>query len=127
MVITLVILMAASSGCKPIEKIVEIQGEDRIEYRTIFKVDSVKETFRDSIFVKGDTFKLYSFKYKDRLVLRTDTVIKTDSIYVSKEVQLKPTFMQKAKIGGSWFVIGLIVGLFLMFLIRLYLKRLSLR
>ena len=58
----------------------------RIEYRDRFLHDSIY--VHDSIFtlIKGDTVYIYKNKETNRLVNKTDTIIKTDTIKVPVEI-----------------------------------------
>ena len=58
----------------------------KIEYRDRFLYDSIY--VHDSIFtlIKGDTVYIYKNKETNRLVNKTDTIIKTDTIKVPVEI-----------------------------------------
>ena len=61
----------------------------KIEYRDRFLHDSIY--VHDSIFtiIKGDTVYIYKNKETNRLVNKTDTIIKTDTIKVPVEITKK--------------------------------------
>ena len=62
-------------ACKPIKEI-EYRDSIKVEFRDRLRVDSVLSTIKDSIYINGDTVKIYRDRWRDRLVLRSDTVIK---------------------------------------------------
>jgi len=105
-----VALLACS--CKATEKIKIVEGEKIIEYRDRVRVDSVFNTIKDSVYVQGDTLKVYSTKYRDRLVLRTDSVIKwRDKLIISETVTVEPvSSWVYVKIGLICLIIGLVIG-----------------
>ena len=55
--IATVMLMVALSACTTIKEVVK-EGETKIEYRDRVQVDSVLTTFKDSVFINGDTVKI---------------------------------------------------------------------
>ena len=87
--IATIILMVVSSACTTIKEVVK-EGETKIEYRDRVRVDSVLSTIKDSIYINGDTIKIYRDRWRDRLVLRSDTVIKeTKVVNVQKSVEIE--------------------------------------
>lgn len=105
-----VVLLACS--CKPIEKIKIVQGEKIIEYRDRVRVDSVLSTIKDSVYISGDTVKIYQNRWRDRLILRTDTVSKwRDKVIVSETVKVEPiSWWVYCKVGLIYLLIGLAIG-----------------
>jgi hypothetical protein len=105
-----VVLLACS--CKAVEKIKIVEGEKVIEYRDRVRVDSILSTIKDSIYISGDTVKIYRDRYHDRLVLRTDTIIKWRKKAVMVEtVKVEPvSSWVYIKIGLICLLIGLAIG-----------------
>ena len=76
-------------GCKPIKEI-EYRDSIKVEFRDRLRVDSVLSTIKDSIYVNGDTIKIYRDRWRDRLVLRSDTVLKEIKVIdVQKSVEIE--------------------------------------
>ena len=81
--------MALFLGCKPIKEI-EYRDSIKVEFRDRVRVDSVLSTIKDSIYVNGDTIKIYRDRWRDRLVLRSDTVLKEIRVIdVQKSVEIE--------------------------------------
>ena len=81
--------MALFLGCKPIKEI-EYRDSIKVEFRDRLRVDSVLSTIKDSIYVNGDTIKIYRYRWRDRLVLRSDTVLKEIRVIdVQKSVEIE--------------------------------------
>ena len=121
--IATIILMVALSACTTIKEVVK-EGETKIEYRDRVRVDSVLSTFRDSIFINGDTVKIYRDRWRDRVKIDTDTVYKSvDKIIEKEKVIVKElTFFQKAKTAISWLIVGIVIGVVASFLLKMYFK-----
>lgn len=86
LIITLTIGFLA---CKPIKEI-EYRDSIKVEFRDRLRVDSVLSTIKDSIYVNGDTIKIYRDRWRDRLVLRSDTVLKEIKVIdVQKSVEIE--------------------------------------
>ena len=78
LIITLTVSFLA---CKPIEE---------IEYRDTKSIEYRDSTIKDSIYVNGDTVKIYRDRWRDRLVLRSDTVFKEIKVVdVRKSVEIE--------------------------------------
>ena len=76
-------------ACKPIKEI-EYRDSIKVEFRDRLRVDSVLSTIKDSIYVNGDTIKIYRDRWRDRLVLRSDTVLKEIKVIdVQKSVEIE--------------------------------------
>ena len=73
--ILIITLMIGFLACKPIKQI-EYRDSVKIEFRDMLRVDSVLNTIKDSIYINGDTIKIYRDRWRDRVVLRSDTVYK---------------------------------------------------
>ena len=67
--------MALFLACKPIKEI-EYRDSIKVEYRDRVRVDSVFNTIKDSIYISGDTVKIYRDRWRDRIHNSTDTIIK---------------------------------------------------
>ena len=76
-------------ACKPIKEI-EYRDSIKVEFRDRVRVDSVLSTIKDSIYVNGDTVKIYRDRWRDRLVLQSDTVFKEIKVVdVRKSVEIE--------------------------------------
>jgi hypothetical protein len=108
------------SACTTIKEVVK-EGETKIEYRDRARVDSVLSTFKDSVFINGDTVKIYRDRWRNSVKINTDTVYKSIDKIIEKEkvVQLKPTFLQKIK----FFAWGTLAGVIVCFCMVVYLKK----
>lgn len=67
--------MGFSLACKPIKEI-EYRDLIKVEYRDRVRVDSVLSTIKDSIYINGDTIKIYRDRWRDRIHNGTDTIYK---------------------------------------------------
>ena len=67
--------MALFFGCKPIKEI-EYRDSIKVEYRDRVRVDSILSTIKDSIYINGDTIKIYRDRCRDRIHNSTDTIYK---------------------------------------------------
>lgn len=75
------LLMLFASSCKVRERIIETEKEVvKIEYKTNTLKDSIY--IQDSVFVtqKGDTILMNKYKYIYKDKLRTDTVLRVDTL-----------------------------------------------
>ena len=85
----IITLMVSFLACKPIKEI-EYRDSIKVEFRDRVRVDSVLSTIKDSIYINGDTVKIYRDRWRDRLVLRSDTVIKEIKVVdVQKSVEIE--------------------------------------
>ena len=76
-------------ACKPIKEI-EYRDSIKVEYRDRVRVDSVLSTIKDSIYINGDTVKIYRDRWRDRIHNSTDTIIKeVEVIEVQKSVEIE--------------------------------------
>ncbi len=71
----IITLMGFFLACKPI-KVIEYRDVKSVEYRDRVRVDSVLNTIKDSIYINGDTVKIYRDRWRDRIHNSTDTIIK---------------------------------------------------
>ena len=87
--ILILTLTALFLACKPIKEI-EYRDSIKVEFRDRLRVDSVLSTIKDSIYINGDTVKIYRDRWRDRLVLQSDTVIKEIKVVdVQKSVEIE--------------------------------------
>ncbi len=87
--ILILTLTVSFLACKPIKEI-EYRDSIKVEYRDRVRVNNVLSTIKDSIYINGDTVKIYRDRWRDRLVLRSDTVIKeTKVVNVQKSVEIE--------------------------------------
>ena len=76
-------------ACKPIKKI-EYRDSIKVEFRDRLRVDSILSTFRDSIYINGDTVKIYRDRWRDRVHNSVDTVYKEVKVVeVQKSVEVE--------------------------------------
>ena len=80
-------LMGLFLACKPIKEI-EYRDSIKVEFRDRLRVDSIFSTFRDSIYINGDTVKIYRDRWRDRIHNSNDTVYKEVKVveFVNKTV-----------------------------------------
>lgn len=76
-------------ACKPIKEI-EYRDSIKVEFRDRLRVDSILSTFRDSIYINGDTVKIYRDRWRDRVHNSTDTVYKEVKVVdVQKSIEVE--------------------------------------
>ena len=86
LIITLTVIFLA---CKPIKEI-EYRDSIKVEYRDRVRVDSILSTFRDSIYINGDTVKIYRDRWRDRVHNSIDTVYKEVKVVdIQKSVEVE--------------------------------------
>ena len=111
--IFIVIVIFVFSGCKTIEY-VEVP---KVEKEYISKLDSIYFLEKDSIYIreKGDTVFVDKWHTRYKEVIRTDTILKSDSIRVPYPVNhyFQPTWWQQTKMGGFWFLLVVLCGIIL--------------
>ena len=73
--ILIITLTALFLACKPIKEI-EYRDSIKVEYRDRVRVDSILSTIKDSIYINGDTIKVYRDRWRDRIHNSTDTIYK---------------------------------------------------
>lgn len=119
-VISILIMLAFASCSTTKQMVTDNRAENHSEREVIKRRDSIYLYEHDSIFmlVKGDTvfIEKYHTLYKYRDLLRVDTVTKTDSISVNKEVVkiVEPSKWQVfwqmfGKISASVLILALII------------------
>ena len=87
--ILIITLTVSFLACKPIKEI-EYRDSIKVEFRDRVLVDSVLSTIKDSIYINGDTVKIYRDRWRDRLVLQSDTVLKEVKVVdVQKSVKIE--------------------------------------
>lgn len=117
--ILILTLMALFAACKPIKEI-EYRDTKSIEYRDRVRVDSVLSTIKDSIYINGDTVKIYRDRWRDRVVLRSDTVFKEVKVIdVQKSVEIERVgFFSWLKV----FMYGAIFGAIVLLIAKYWIK-----
>lgn len=113
--VLLFLIIILSFGCKTKEIIVEVEKQVvKSEYKTNVHRDSIY--LKDSIYIldRGDTVWVNSYKYIYRDKLRSDTILKTDTIRsvetTIKEVNIL-TPVQQLKNKAFWWFVSIIVFL----------------
>ena len=124
-IIFLLFIAAMFSGCKNVQYIpVEtVKTEYVTKIDTVLQKDSV--VFHDSVYIhsKGDTvwYEKWHTRYVDRIheVIKTDTMIKLDSIQVPYPVERKLSKWEQVKLdyGGEAIVVFFIIFIVLSWLI----------
>lgn len=100
--------------------------ENKIEYRDRYikqiQNDSVYIEKRDTMYMKNDTIYLKSIVYKYIKQLKTDTILKTDSIYIYNDntTYIKPTFIEVFMFYLKGFFIGVILSIISLVLYKLF-------
>lgn len=111
------LLFISCSISKPLNKPITDTSTVKVVYQTVYqdRVDSVYIDKYHYIELKGDTvFKTDSvIQYKFKYLNNTDTLIKTDTITLTKEVE-KPVIIKQKDFTPAWIFIGVIlaVGIF---------------
>ena len=121
--ILIIILMVNFLACKPIKEI-EYRDSIKVEYRDRLRVDSVLSHIKDSIYINGDTTKIYRDRWLNRIVLKSDTVTKEIKVVEIK----KETVVEKIGI-WSWikiFIYGAIFGAGIFILVKYWIRIISL-
>lgn len=121
--ILIIILMVNFLACKPIKDI-EYRDSIKVEYRDRLRVDSVLSHIKDSIYINGDTIKVYRDRWLNRVVLKSDTVTKEVKVVEVK----KETVVEKV---GLWqwikiFIYGAFFGAGIFILVKYWLRIVSL-
>lgn len=118
-IIKIIFIILILSSCKSVEYIDRYNTNTQyINTKDSIYIDNI---IKDSIFIynKGDTVFInkYNYIYKDRFHYKYDTIVKTDSIYLTKKEIVTKTDRK----GWYWFV-GLLIIIFGYFLIKKRLK-----
>lgn len=122
--IIIFLLFIFISGCRSIQYVpvetVRIEYRDRLKIDSIIKYDSV---YFDR-YMKGDTTFIIKEKYKylDNIKIVRDSVFRTDSIAVPYPVEKQLSKWEKIKMDVGGWAIGLLSGLFLIIIARLFVR-----
>jgi len=114
-------IVAMFDSCKPIETIREVKGETVIEYRNKIIHDSLTTLKHDSIYINGDTLKVFSKIFVDKWHNRVDTIYKTRDVnHVKETVKIEHvSFFAWVKIAFYGFIFGLAIGLLAKYWVRI--------
>lgn len=122
-IIIAVLLSFIFSGCRsiqyvPVEKVVTEYKTNTVHdsvYLEVLKHDSVViEKLGDTVYV-NKWHTLYKDKWKE--VIKTDTVIKTDSVQVPYPVERKLTKWEQTKMDAGGIAIGVCIAVIIMIII----------
>lgn len=122
-IIIAVLLSFIFSGCRsiqyvPVEKVVTEYKTNTVHdsvYLEVLKHDSVViEKLGDTVYV-NKWHTLYKDKWKE--VIKTDTVIKTDSVQVPYPVERKLTKWEQTKMDAGGIAIGVCIAIIIMIII----------
>lgn len=126
--VILVCLLFMMSGCSPkVVTVPEIHTEYIVRTDSFVKRDSIH--VNDSVFIheKGDTVWVEKYKtlYRDRWreVIKTDTVIKRDSIPYKVEVEKPLTWWQEKKIEFGELAMLIMAGLMLFIVLKFVIRK----
>lgn len=122
---TILLLLWLLSGCKTCECLPSVEYRDSIVTR--YQHDTIQTYEKDSVFIliKGDTVwrEHWSIRYRDRVVVRHDTIYKDRQSEVVRTERVVPGYYR----GVSWafwvLVALLVVAAAVRILIRVYLKK----
>ncbi len=123
-IILLCVVAYLMFGCKSIQYVpvetVKVEYKDRLKIDSVIKYDSI---FYDR-YMKGDTVFLTKEKYKylDNIKIVRDSVFRTDSIAVPYPVEKQLSKWEKIKMDVGGWAIGLLSGLFLIIIARLFVR-----
>lgn len=110
----ILILLLFIISCKTIK---DTSIENKIEYRDRYikqvQNDSIYIDKRDTMYIKGDTVYLKTIEYKYVKQLKSDTIIKSDSIFIFKDkvVNIKPSFVEIFMFYLKGFFVGIILSI----------------
>lgn len=119
MILTIFVGCKTTQPCIPTETV-------RDSIRTEYKLDSIYLYERDSIYLdrtKDTIYKeVYRYRYKDKLVLKHDTVYVDKKIENTEYIKYTPTFY-KVCTWGFFILLLLTIGLIILkILIKIYIK-----
>ena len=107
-IILLLLLLSVFTACKTVKQ-VQTETNTHTSAEREVRLDSIYIFRQDSIFIRtnGDTVFVDKImrEYRDRTV--RDTVLKTDSIYVDKRIEVEK---QRSKMSVFWEVAGKILS-----------------
>ena len=123
--------MLILSSCKTVQYVPVETIRTEIIHKTDTFIQKDSCVVKDSVFIhaKGDTvwYEKWHTKYIDRWkeVIRTDTLIKNDSIQVPYPMEKKPSRWQQVKMDVGGIALGVCLVFFILIIIKLflYLKR----
>ena len=119
------IYMLSLVGCKVQEPCIPTEVV-RDSIRTEYKLDSVYFYERDSIYLdrtKDTIYKeVFKYRYKDKLILKHDTIYQDRKIENTKVVRYVPKFYSVCTWGFFILLLLTIGGLVLKILIKIYVK-----
>ncbi|KAA2652114.1 hypothetical protein F3B77_12035 [Bacteroides ovatus] len=120
--IILLMLAICLTSCRSIKHVPVDTVKTEYKTRDSIRFDSIYE--HDSIFllVKGDTVykEKYRYKYQYLTINKTDTVMLTDSVYISYPVEKQLTRWQQMKIELGGWAVGVIVILSIVLMLKLF-------
>lgn len=115
-VIVLHILITLLSGCTTVRTVETVRTEYIRSADTLHVADSVFVCHTDT-FIMGDTVKVISYRYRDRLHteyrLHLDTIIRSDTIQVPTVTEKQLTAWQRIRLRLFWplvIIVAVIIG-----------------
>lgn len=123
--VAILLLLWLLSGCKTCECLPSVEYRDSIVTR--YQHDTIQTYEKDSVFIliKGDTVwrEHWSVRYRDKVVVRHDTIYKDKQSEVVRVERVVPAYYR----GISWafwvLVALLVVAAAIRILIQVYLKK----
>lgn len=115
----LTVIIIALSACSTTHEIIK-QGENTIEYKDRVQIDSMLSVFKDSVFVNGDTVKIYRDRWRTVVKIKSDTIYKSVDKFVNvdKLVIKELSFFEKFKMVIGWVIVAFVAGLIVAFFIK---------
>ena len=122
---TILLLLWLLSGCKTCECLPSVEYRDSIVTR--YQHDTIQTYENDSVFIliKGDTVwrEHWSIRYRDRVVVRHDTIYKDRQSEVVRTERVVPGYYRSVS-WAFWVLVALlVVAAAVRILIRVYLKK----
>ena len=122
---TILLLLWLLSGCKTCECLPSVEYRDSIVTR--YQHDTIQTYEKDSVFIliKGDTLwrDHWSIRYRDRVVVRHDTIYKDRQSEVVRTERVVPGYYRSVS-WAFWVLVALlVVAAAVRILIRVYLKK----
>lgn len=122
---TILLLLWLLSGCKTCECLPSVEYRDSIVTR--YQHDTIQTYEKDSVFIliKGDTVwrEHWSIRYRDRVVVRHDTIYKDRQSEVVRTERVVPGYYRSVS-WAFWVLVALlVVAAAVRILIRVYLKK----
>ena len=124
MKIYFILILFIITSCNANKSIItneKIVYKDR--YVNKIQSDSIYISKHDTMFIKNDTVYLKSIEYKYKYKLKLDTIIKTDSIYITKDkiIKIEPSFWSIMWYYIKGGIIGIIISIILFILYKILL------